>query len=170
MKHEIHSTFSFILFNSFNFCSKKAIKKAKLEVLNEKKLPFNIDKLKEGVTEFPTGSIDKEYLMKGSINLVGIRWVEIKATSNPMANSYQINDYYYLRKGKIGNAYYQFYPFKAGKVYMQEISRANLLAVFGEEYKSQVEALEKVSISGVKKIVKAYNIKYPETASSIIVK
>ncbi|TKB96206.1 hypothetical protein [Pedobacter cryophilus] len=148
-----------------SFAQKKSIKKAKLEVLNEKKLPFNIDRIQEGFTESPSGSLNKKYLIKGNINLISINWLEIKASPNPLANSYQINDYYYLRKGKTGNTYYQFYPFKGGKIYMQEISRANLLAVFGEEYQSQIVALEKVTIKGVKKIVQAYNTKNPDKES-----
>lgn len=160
MKYILLIVLYFSIYSSF--AQNKAIKKAKLEVLSERKLPFNIDKLKEGLTEFPSGSIDKVYLIKGSVNLLCIRWVEIKASSNPMANSYQVNDYYYLRKGKIGNAYYQFYPFRGGKVYMQEISRANLLAVFGEEYQTQISSLKKVTISGVKKIVQSFNLKNPD--------
>ncbi len=142
-------------FSTYAQQSTNAIKKAKLNVLNNEKFPYNIDQVKEGQNESALESIYKEFVVKGSITIVRISWYKTQTNPNPMANSFRVRNYYYLKKENGG--YIQFYLYQGNQESMQQISRANLISVLGDDYKNQINQLKKVKLSAVKKLVKAYN-------------
>ncbi|QEK50513.1 hypothetical protein FYC62_01645 [Pedobacter aquae] len=137
----------------------KSIKKAKLAVVNVNRVPFNIDRMKDGANDLSAGtSVYKDYICKGKMNFVSFNWYSLKASSNPLANLAEGKTFYFLKKDTSGSYYQQIFLCKKSKKDLLQISKANLKAILGAKYNSHVDALKKISVSGVKKIVQQYNI------------
>ncbi len=180
MRFIITSLLLVFALNSFGQQDLKAIKKAKTEVLSNQKLPFNIDRLKEGETQLAGGGmIYKKYVSEGAINILSINWYEAKSSSNQLANASKFHDFYYLEKSIQKGYYHQFFldmetkvkigdvafinSISTSKSEMQlfEISKANIVSVLGEDYKDRINSLKKVTLSAVRKMVKEYNKAHP---------
>ncbi len=142
----------------------RQIKQAKTYAVNVSKLPFRVDQIKEdGETILGGGSsISKRYECKGNLNLISVTWLDMKSSSNQLANAAEVNNYYFLQKSASPKTYYQFYTIKGGGGHLLEITKANLIVAFGEDYKEQIDLLEKITFSTVKKMVKNYNTTHPE--------
>ncbi len=155
----------FLLFVGFTSFSQsfKSIKKSKIAVLQTYKLPVDVNRLKDGDNQISAGSdMYKSYIIKGKMNIIKVSWSEMKATANPMANSYQSKEFYYLKGMDEGSSYHQFYLYQGNNTSMQETSKANLKVALGKNYTAQIDALEKVNLKSVKKMVIAYNKLQPE--------
>ena len=143
--------------------SLKSIKKSKIAVLETYRLPVDVNRLKDGDNEISAGSsMYKSYVVKGEMNIIRVSWIELKATANPMANSYQSKEFYYLKSNIEGSKYHQFFLYQGNNSSMQETSKANIEIALGKDYKDQVDALQKVNLKSVKKLVKAYNQPHSE--------
>jgi hypothetical protein len=103
----------------------------------------------------------KSIILIGSLNIIKVSWIQQKATANPLTNSYQTKEFYYLKKSGEGRSSYQFYLYQGNNNSMQEKSKANIKAALGENYITKVDALEKVNLKAVIKMVVAFNKVHP---------